>query len=218
MATRHTSRAKVPRSVREPQMLDEALRVFAERGYHGVSMAEIAEGVGVTKPMVYAYFGSKDELYLRCIDHATERLLAAFDIAPNEDESPEDTLWRRIQSYFTFVGEHRDEWLVARRQAANSGGPFSEHIVKARSRAVEIVARQLDEALGGGEPLAPAVRHELGALAEAIVGAGEALADWWYDHPEESAETMAMREMNFVWMGLRGLVGGETWTAPASDG
>jgi AcrR family transcriptional regulator len=194
-------------------MLDTAVRVFAERGYHGASMADIAAGAGVTKPMVYAYFGSKDDLYLRCIDHATERLLAAFDIAPADDEAPEETLWRRILSYFAFVGEHREEWLVARRQAVASGGPFSERIQQARSRAVKLVVGQLEEALGGTVP--PAARRELEPLAEAIVGAGEALADWWVDHPRESAEAMALREMSFVWMGLRGLVRGERWSPPA---
>jgi AcrR family transcriptional regulator len=212
MPTRHTTRSKIPRAVREPQMLDEALRVFAERGYHGASMADIAAGAGVTKPMVYSYFGSKDDLYLRCIDHATERLLAAFDIAPDENETPEETLWRRTLSYFTFVGAHRDEWLVARRQAVASGGPFSERIQAARARAVALVVTQLEEAAGGAVP--PAARRELEPLAEAIVGAGEALADWWVDHPDETAEGMALREMNFVWMGLRGLVGGERWAPP----
>jgi AcrR family transcriptional regulator len=194
-------------------MLDAALRVFAERGYHGASMADIAAGAGVTKPMVYSYFGSKDDLYLHCIDRATERLLAAFDIAPDDDETPEHTLWRRILSYFTFVGDHRDEWLVARRQAVASGGPFSERVQKARKRAVSLVVKQLEEALGGALP-APA-RRELEPLAEAIVGAGEALADWWIDHPQETAEAMALREMNFVWLGFRGLAGGERWAAPA---
>ena len=49
-------------------------------------------------------------------------------------------------------------------------------------------------------------------MAEAIVGAGEALADWWVDHPEETAEAMALREMNLIWMGLRGLLDGDRWT------
>jgi hypothetical protein len=66
--------------------------------------------------------------------------------------------------------------------------------------------------VGGAVP--PAARRELEPLAEAIVGAGEALADWWVDHPDETAEGMALREMNFVWMGLRGLVGGERWAPP----
>lgn len=200
---------KVPRAVREPQMLDAALRVFAERGYHDASMADIAARAGVTKPMVYAYFGSKDDLYLRCIDHATSRLLATFDLAREADESLEEMLWRRILSYFRFIGEHRDEWLVARRQAVASGGPFSERVQRSRRLAVEVVVTQLRQALAdagrddGSEELEP--------LAEAIVGAGEALADWWIDHPDETAEAMALREMNFVWLGLGGLLGGERW-------
>jgi AcrR family transcriptional regulator len=215
MATRHTTRGKpkVPREVREPQMLDEALRVFAERGYHGASMAEIAAGVGVTKPMVYAYFGSKDDLYLRCIDHATERLLAAFDLPLDPDDSPDQALWRRILSYFEFVGEHRDEWLVARREAVASGGPFNERIQASRRKAVELVRAQLETAIATELPAA--ARRELEPLAEAIVGAGESLADWWVDHPEETAEAMALREMNFVWLGLRGLLDGERWLPAA---
>ncbi len=208
MPTRHTAK-KVPRSVREPQMLDEALRVFARHGYHGASMAEIAAGAGVTKPMVYAYFGSKDELYLRCMDHATTRLLEAFDIPAREGEPLDQTLWRRVLSYFNFVGEHRDEWLVARRQAAESGGPFAERFQDSRRRAVSLVAGQLDDARR-----ALGVRgadSELEPLAEAIVGAGEALANWWVDHPEETAEAMALREMNFVWLGLGGLMDERRW-------
>jgi AcrR family transcriptional regulator len=210
MATRHTTRPKVPRAVREPQMLDEALRVFAERGYHGASMADIAAGAGVTKPMVYAYFGSKDELYLRCIDHAGARLMAAFDIAPDENETLDETMWRRILAYFHFVGEHRDEWLVVRGQAAATGGPFSERVAQARRRIVGLVVGQLEEAARPGTR-----RQDLEPLAEAIVGAGEALGDWWVEHPEESAEAMALREMNLIWMGLGGLLRGEYWTPSA---
>ena len=52
----------VPRTVREPQILEVAGRVFAARGYHAASMEEIAGQAGVTKPLVYAYFGSKEGL------------------------------------------------------------------------------------------------------------------------------------------------------------
>lgn len=208
-------RTKVPRAVREPQMLDEALRVFARRGYHDASMAEIAAGAGVTKPMVYAYFGSKDDLYLRCIDHATTRLLEAFDIPPRQGEPLDQTLWRRILSYFTFVGEHRDEWLVARRQAAASGGPFAQRVGEARWRAVSLVAGQLADARAATGVPGPEAEFE--PLAEAIVGAGEALADWWVDHPRESAEAMALREMNFVWLGLSGLREQRLWAPPIAS-
>ena len=54
----------VPRAVREPQILEVAGRIFAARGYHAASMDEIAAAADVTKPLVYAYFGSKEGLYV----------------------------------------------------------------------------------------------------------------------------------------------------------
>src|SRR5256885_15937811 len=75
------ARTKVPRAVREPQMLDAAVAVFAERGYHGASMDEIAAGAGGAKPMVYSYFRAKEDLYLARIDHPGTRLMEAGDEA-----------------------------------------------------------------------------------------------------------------------------------------
>ncbi len=70
---------KVPREIREAQMLAEARRIFAERGFGATSMDEIAEACGVTKPMVYAYFGSKQGLYLACIEHSAGELVRRLD-------------------------------------------------------------------------------------------------------------------------------------------
>jgi AcrR family transcriptional regulator len=191
-------------------MLDEALRVFAREGYHGASMAEIAAGVGVTKPMVYAYFGSKDELYLRCIDRATERLLEAFTIPAEEGEAPDHTLWRRALAYFEFLRDNRDEWMVMRRQAAAAGGPFSERVAEGRKRVIRSVAEQIRETVGGDLSV-----DDLEPVATGIVGVGESLGDWWVDHPDETPEAMAAREINLVWVGLGGLIRGEYWAPPA---
>jgi hypothetical protein len=49
-------------------------------------------------------------------------------------------------------------------------------------------------------------------LARALIGAGESLAVWWGEHPEEPAERVALVLMNFAWNGLGGLVAGRTWT------
>src|SRR5687767_14290304 len=72
------ARRRVPRVERQQQMLDVAARVFAERGYHAASMDEIAAEVGVSKPMLYAYFDSKEGLYLACIDRAGQDLLESM--------------------------------------------------------------------------------------------------------------------------------------------
>ena len=193
------ARTKVPRAVREPQMLDAAVAVFAERGYHGASMDEIAAGAGVTKPMVYSYFGSKEDLYLACIDHAGTRLMEAVDEAGREERDPERQLWLRLLAFFRFVGEHRHEWRVAR----------------ARRRVVQLVGRQIElNARARGAEVVPGGEPEI--LAQAMVGAGESLADWWLDHPEETAEAMAGRLMNVLWMGLGDLVEGRLWS-PAAE-
>jgi AcrR family transcriptional regulator len=56
--------ARVPRALREQQMLDAAVKVFSRRGFHAANMDEIAERSGVSKPMVYAYHGTKEELFV----------------------------------------------------------------------------------------------------------------------------------------------------------
>jgi AcrR family transcriptional regulator len=51
---------RLPRAVREQQMLDAAVKVFSRRGFHAASMDEIAEDADISKPMVYAYLGTKE--------------------------------------------------------------------------------------------------------------------------------------------------------------
>ena len=65
---------RVPRPVRERQLLELAEELFAERGYAGASMDELARRAGVTKPVVYELFGSKDGLFGACVDRSIERL------------------------------------------------------------------------------------------------------------------------------------------------
>ena len=77
--TSHTrGTRKVPRAVRERQMLEAAGRAFADRGFHAASVDAIAAASGITKPMIYAYFGSKDGLYRACMERARVRLLDAL--------------------------------------------------------------------------------------------------------------------------------------------
>ena len=79
---------------RRPQVLDAALKLFLERGYEGTSMDAIARAAGVTKPVVYACFPGKDELFRALLRREEERILTeiqtAFDGSDLSD--PEGTL------------------------------------------------------------------------------------------------------------------------------
>jgi AcrR family transcriptional regulator len=188
-------------------MLDVAGRVFAERGYHAASMDDIAAQVGISKPMLYAYFDSKEGLYRACVSAATDRLLASVDEAAATGP-PERRLWAGILAFFSWVEEHRDGWALLHRDGA--GGPFAVELVRSRGETVRLVGRLFTEA-AESEGLNPQLAHENEALAHAFGGAAEALANRWLEHPDEPKELQALRLMNLTWMGLSDLVRGHLW-------
>src|SRR4051812_24516094 len=87
---------------RRPQVLDAALELFLERGYEGASMTAVADAAGVTKPVVYACFPGKEELFRALLrreeDRIQSEIRAAFVAADLSD--PEATL---IDGYTGFL-------------------------------------------------------------------------------------------------------------------
>ncbi|NHO84167.1 TetR/AcrR family transcriptional regulator [Micromonospora chalcea] len=199
---------RLPRAVREQQMLDAAVKVFSRRGFHAASMDEIADDAGISKPMVYAYLGTKEELFIACLHRESTRMMEAIAGAAAPDLPADERLWRGLRAFFGFVGAHRDGWAVLYRQARGSQ-PFAAELAAMRGRLVEVVAGMLDHALR-------AAGREVGAtdlevVSYALVGASESLADWLADHPEADAGKTATRMMNVAWLGADQLLRGATW-------
>ena len=201
---------RLPRAVRERQILDAAVQVFSRHGYHAASMDEISEVADISKPMVYAYLGSKEDLFAACIRREATRLMEATAAGVSEaGDRPDVQLWHGLRAFFGFVGEYRDSWQVLHRQASAQGGPFAQELLDMRRRAISLVAALL---MNTSDSEAASLHTD--AMAAALVGAGESLADWWLDHPEESAGAVAGRLMNLVWMGFGNLVDGQMWQPP----
>ena len=77
---------RMPRAVREQQMLDAAVRTFGQRGYRAASMDEIADLAGVSKPLVYLYLNSKEDLFTACIRReAAAYVVGYYPVTPNFD-------------------------------------------------------------------------------------------------------------------------------------
>jgi AcrR family transcriptional regulator len=189
-------------------MLDSAVRVFSQRGFHAANMDEIAERSGVSKPMVYAYHGTKEELFLACVRRESERLMAGIIAAADDTLPPDEQLWRGIRSFFEFVGANRDGWSVLHRQARTLE-PFAAELSAMRRAMVQVIAHRLDVALQKeGRQVRP---EELTLMALSLVGASESLADWLVAHPQEDPARTATRLMNAVWMGAGQLLHGKTW-------
>ncbi len=199
---------RLPRAVREQQMLDAAVRVFSKRGFHAANMDEIAELSGVSKPMVYAYHGTKDELFLATLRRECSRLIEHIIALADASLPPDQQLWRGLKGFFEFVGAHRDGWSVLYRQA-RSLEAFSAEVTDMRRNIIQVIAHRLDVALQlEGRQVRP---EDLAAQALSLVGASESLADWLADHPEEDPGRTATRLMNAIWMGAEQLLQGKTW-------
>jgi AcrR family transcriptional regulator len=203
-------RRRISREEREAIMLREAGAVFALRGYTAASMDEIAERVGVSKPMVYSYFGSKEQLYFAYIEDAGRDLVTGIVGAERaaRDQSPEERLRAGTRAFFAFVDEHRDGFAVLYSEMAASGGPFRREVNATRRQIADVVgllfaqvARSAGvdpDGFGGIEP-----------LALAYVGAGESLANWWLEHAEDSVDEVTDRLLTVAWKGVEGVLSGQ---------
>ena len=193
-------------------MLRVAAEVFGERGYHGASMEEIASRAGVTKPMLYSYFESKDGLFAAC-GEAVATLLSnrMREVAAMHDLPPDLRLWRGLVSVFTFIAEHRELWFAFNPPAGMSA-PAEAGAIAAHGR--EEVTRLLEELLTAGaidEGVPPEAALQVAPLAHALTATVLAIAEWWLNHPDEPAELQALRVMNFAWAGFGQLLKGEFW-------
>jgi len=177
----------VPRERREQQILDQAGAIFARAGYHSASMDEIADSAGVSKPMVYAYFGSKEGLYLAYIERSGRDLEQRLVGASAPDRQPVSILRARITEFLAFVEEHGDGWRVLFREAG-SRQPIAEHVAEIRERIAAAIRIMIEAGAGSwpghGPPMSDAIAH-------ALVGAGESLANWWLDHPDVGRDQVA---------------------------
>ena len=208
------ARTRVPRAVREEQMVKAATRIFAKRGYSSASMEEIATASGITKPMLYAYFGSKEGLYLACMERGERALEAAVADAVVHAPTAELRLWRGLLAVFHFFDDNPDLFAIGYPTGPTSG-LFVEASARGRASMAELLTGLfVDSAVDAG--VDPDAARESEPLAHALTGATIALLAWSANR-DEPRELQALRLMNFAWMGLGDLVRGELWVPPAEE-
>ena len=103
---------RLPRAVREQQMLDAAVQMFSVNGYHETSMDAIAAQAEISKPMLYLYYGSKEELFGACLDRELSRFVDAVRADIDFKQSPKDLLRNAVLS---FLQLHRHQPRVVDR-------------------------------------------------------------------------------------------------------
>ncbi|MEV5979788.1 TetR/AcrR family transcriptional regulator [Streptomyces sp. NPDC052114] len=210
----------MPRAVRERQMLDAAVSIFGQRGYRAASMDEIAELAGVSKPLVYLYLNSKEDLFSACIRREAAALVEAVrDAAGAAAGEPADRqLWDGLRAFFAHTAERPDGWAVLHSQARTQGEPFAAEVAAMREEILAFVTSLIAEAARSAHGDPSLREREVAGLAQALVGAAESLAGWANTDPSVSAKEAAATLMNFAWSGLGGLMEGRRWApAPSSS-
>src|SRR6201995_5480460 len=170
-------RSRLSRSARMEQTLRVAHGLFAERGYADVTMDEIAAAVGVTKPLLYNYFGNKERLYIACMERAGDSLRKAVGEAFPGPASPGDALGAGVRAFFAFLDSDRAAWAVLFDETLPVGGEVADRVAAYRGQIVEMVSSSLLAQVPEGRR--DATRVEIEALSTALLGAAEELARWW---------------------------------------
>jgi AcrR family transcriptional regulator len=185
-------------------MLDAAVQMFALKGYHETSMDAIAAEAQISKPMLYLYYGSKEELFGACLTREMSRFIDAVRSDIDVEQSPKDLLRNTILSFFRYIHENRASWIVLYQQATSSQ-MFFQQVREGREQVIEMVARLLESGTRNPEP-----DTDFHMTAVALVGAGEAIATR-VSSGDIDVDDAAELLINLTWRGLKGRPGG---TAP----
>jgi AcrR family transcriptional regulator len=178
-------------------MLDAAVQMFSRNGYHETSMDAIAAEAQISKPMLYLYYGSKEELFGACLDRELTRFIDEVRAGIDLKQSPKDLLRNTILAFLRYIDANRASWLVLYTQATSSQA-FAHTVREGRDRMVELVASLLRE---GTRYPQPDTDFEL--MAVALVGAGEAVATRVSTGDVEVGEAADLM-INLFWWGLKG--------------
>ena len=189
---------------------DAATEVFAERGYLGASIAEIARRSGVSAPVVYDHFASKQELHRALLERHRDELVAVWREHLLTDEAPETRLPRGVDAWARYVEAHPYAWKMLFRETAGDPEAAAIH------RAVLDGSRAMLAPLVGMTPGGAAL-PDLEMAAELIRSGLTGLALWWQDHPEVTRAEIVATAMNVLWLGFERLGRGERWTGAPTD-
>jgi AcrR family transcriptional regulator len=188
---------RLPRAVREQQMLDAAVEIFSVNGYHETSMDAIAAEAEISKPMLYLYYGSKEELFGACLNRELMRFVDEVNSNIDFSAAPKELLRTAVLGFLKYIDSNRASWMVLYTQATSSQA-FAHTVREGRERIIELVGRLLRSGTRFPEP-----DTDFELMAVALVGAGEAIASRVSTGDTDVDEASALM-INLFWRGLKG--------------
>jgi AcrR family transcriptional regulator len=189
---------RLPAARRRRQLLDVALRVFAERGFHDTSMNDVAEAAGVTKPVLYQHFRSKRELFGELLADVGRALQDAITKAVTAAETSRQMVDLGFAAYFRYVHAHRDAFALFYGHGFASDDEFAALVQQVEDTLAELVAGFIEiEGLG---------TEQRRLLGHGIVGMIHGASTHWLKGAGDTdPDDVAGQLADLAWRGLRGV-------------
>lgn len=168
---------RVPRAIREQQLLDHAEELLIVNGYGGFSIEDLCRAAGVSRPTVYEHFGSKDGVYIACLRRIRGEFEQTLIEAAAGVSDLAEIFARGADAFFEILERDPRRWSLVY-GSAMLVGPLADELDDLRAGTVERIVQAARE-------LAPdADSRVLIVFAHAASGAGEQVARWWLRNPE----------------------------------
>lgn len=208
------ARSRLSAGARRELIEAAATEVFAERGYEGASMDEIARRSGVSAPVLYDHFASKRDLHARLLERHLAEMRVVWSEQLRGDDAQERRVERAFDAWFAYVQSHPYAWKMLFRDTTGDSDVQAMHErirVASRAMLLGLLARELGAA-GTGEPGAAILDEEtLELVWEMVRSVLQGLALWWYEHQHVPRARIVATAMNGLWIGLQRSAQGEAW-------
>ncbi len=193
---RRTPRSRMTASQRREQLLAVSRGLFAEKGFEGTSVEEIAARAEVSKPVVYEHFGGKEGIYAVVVDREVQALTAALSGALDEGGHPKVLLERTALALLTYIETSEDGFRILVRDSpvAQATGTFSSLIGDVATQVEHLLADQF-KSRGLDPKVAP-------IYAQMLVGMVALTGQYWLDARSPKKSEVAAHLVNLAWNGL----------------
>ncbi len=143
--------AEKARSTRRTELIAVAARLFSERGYHGTSMQDLGDALGIQRGSLYAHIGSKEDLLLDVVEEGADRFLARGAEAVELDAPASERLRSLLVGHVEIATQHLDASTVFLNEWRYLSPELRDHIQEKRDRYEAVVRRIIDEGVAAGE-------------------------------------------------------------------
>ena len=183
---------------RREQLIAIARGLFAERGYEGTSVEEIAAQATVSKPVVYEHFGGKEGLYAVVVDREVRTLLDGIGGSLTSGTERE-LIEQATLALLDYIEAHTDGFRILARDSSvgSTVGSFATILGD--------IASQVEHILVGAFKRRGLDVKTAPMYAQMLVGMVAATGQWWLDSRRPKKPEVAAHLVNLAWNGLRGL-------------